>query len=241
MTPVVICFFYFFFLMIRRPPRSTHCISSAASDVYKRQYQRRVHGMWAFVIYNRVKKSIFGARDRFGVKPFYYELTEDRLIFASEIPALLSVKNSRPKPNRQVIFDYLVFNRTDQTEDTFFEGIKKLQHGHSFTIDFDVQTTDVKFQIKRWYNLKERLGSPFRSSQEFREIFSSAIELRLRSDVAVGVCLSGGLDSSAEKKKKKKKKVPPVETIIYKKKKHRKKQKVKNLRDVAYVQKSKIR
>ncbi len=152
---------------------------------------QRFNGMWAFVIYNRKDKTIFASRDRYGVKPFYYALDDDRLVFASEIPPILSVLDKKPTPNYESIFDYLVFNRTDHTENTFFEGIKKLQHGHQLMI------ADNKVSISKWYDLRTNLKEPFASVEEFREYFSSSIGLRLRSDVPVGVCLSGGLDSSS--------------------------------------------
>jgi asparagine synthase (glutamine-hydrolysing) len=159
---------------------------------------QRFNGMWAFVIYDRLEKKIFAARDRYGIKPFYYLQTGNYLAFASEIPPLLSLLEHKPNPDQQSIFDYLVFNRTDQTERTFFEEIKKLQHGHSFCIQLTEnrsQKTDVR--IKKWYDLRANLKEPFKNPEEFRELFSSAVGLRLRSDVPVGVCLSGGLDSSS--------------------------------------------
>ncbi len=151
------------------------------------------NGMWAFVIYDKLKKTLFCARDRFGIKPFYYYCDEEKFIFSSEIPPILSILKTKPTPNYEAIYDYLVFNRTDQTEKTFFNEIKKLQHGHILTIE------NNKIMIKRWYDLRNRIKNieGFRNSEEYRELFSSAVGLRLRSDVPVGVCLSGGLDSSS--------------------------------------------
>ncbi len=153
----------------------------------------KFNGMWALVIYDREKKEIFCARDRYGIKPFYYYQDEEQFIFASEIPPILSILNKKPTANNQAIFDYLVFNRTDQTEQTFFKEIKKLQHGHTLKIQ------NSKFKIQKWYELRDRVKNTegFRSAEEYRELFSSAVGLRLRSDVPVGVCLSGGLDSSS--------------------------------------------
>lgn len=152
----------------------------------------KFNGMWAFVIYDKLKNEIFASRDRYGVKPFYYAQTNEGIVFSSEIPSILSVIG-KPKPNKQVIFDYLVFNRTDQTEQTFFTGINKLQHGHALRI----KNNEVK--VSKWYNLREQVkrAEPFKNSDEYLELFKSSIELRLRSDVPVGVCLSGGLDSSS--------------------------------------------
>lgn len=153
----------------------------------------KFNGMWAFVIYDRESEHIFGARDRYGIKPFYYFHNDNCLAFCSEIPPLLSLFNHKPEPDFQSIFDYLVFNRTDQTECTFFKKIKKLQHGNQMIIE------DGYMSIKKWYNLKLRAEktSGFENAEEFRELFSSSIGLHLRSDVPIGVCLSGGLDSSS--------------------------------------------
>jgi asparagine synthase (glutamine-hydrolysing) len=158
----------------------------------------RFNGMWAFVIYDMDRNKIFGARDRYGIKPFYYTFFKDDLLFASEIQPILSILPANPVANKQTIFDYLVFNRTDQTEATFFEGINKLQHGHSFTVDLKNRKHEKPdMKIKRWYNLKEKAVDPFSGAEEYLSVFSSAVGLRLRSDVPVGVCLSGGLDSSS--------------------------------------------
>jgi asparagine synthase (glutamine-hydrolysing) len=151
----------------------------------------RFNGMWAFVIYDKEENHIFAARDRFGVKPFYYSMDEKEFIFASEIPPILQVWGKQAKPEEQAIFDYLVFNRTDQTDSTFFESIKKLQHGHCLTIK------NNELKIWKWYDLRSNLKAPFQTPAEYREAFSSAVGLRLRSDVPVGVCLSGGIDSSS--------------------------------------------
>ncbi len=151
------------------------------------------NGMWAFVIFDRQLKKIFASRDRYGIKPFYYYQTEEFIAFASEIPPLLSIVKGKPNADYQSIFDYLVYNRTDQSERTFFSEIKKLQHGKSITIqNFD-------FKIEEWYNLRENVSKSagFDDSSEFLKLFKDAIKLRLRSDVPVGVCLSGGLDSSS--------------------------------------------
>ncbi len=168
----------------------------------------KFNGMWAFAIYDREKRQLFCARDRYGVKPFYYYSDADRFIFASEIPPVLAVLDKKPGPNNQAVFDYLVFNRTDQTGETFFDGIKKLQHGHFAKIQtssnrsvgievWPEQTRGVKLQ--RWYDLRNRVENSegFSRPEEYRSLFSSAVGLRLRSDVPVGVCLSGGVDSSS--------------------------------------------
>lgn len=151
----------------------------------------KLNGMFAFAIYDNVTKQIFAARDRFGVKPFYYFQTENSFYFASEIPALLVVSNKKMEANNPVIADYLTFNRTDQTNETFFKNIFKLQHGHSLKI------TDNTVSISKWYDLPNRVATLKGDENTYRTLLTDAVKLRLRSDVPVGVCLSGGLDSSA--------------------------------------------
>lgn len=162
----------------------------------------RFNGMWAFAIFDSEKNTTFFARDRYGIKPFYYLCTDEYFAFCSEIRPLLSLLNRKPTPDYQTIFDFLVFNRTDQTERTFFREIRKLQHGSKFTIDASKLPKDnshIRPSIKKWYNLKERVSETegFKSPLEYKELFNSALSLHLRSDVPVGVCLSGGIDSSS--------------------------------------------
>jgi asparagine synthase (glutamine-hydrolysing) len=158
-----------------------------------------LNGMWAFVIYDRVEKVLFGARDRYGKKPFYYIIEDERFMFASEIPSLLAVMGKKPTPDNDALFDFLVFNRTDQNEGTFFKEIKKLNHGHSIKMRVAPDRIRKKepFITKKWYNLKYELRRPYKNPEEFREAFQESINIRLRSDVPIGVCLSGGLDSSS--------------------------------------------
>ncbi len=151
----------------------------------------KLNGMFAFVIYDKQTGKIFAARDRFGVKPFYYYQTESTFIFASEIPPVLAVYGQANKANEQMIFDYLTFNRTDHTENTFFADIKKLQHGSCISINGN------SVEIKKWYDLKSRIRTEKSDPEKYRQLLVDAVKLRMRSDVPVGVCLSGGLDSSA--------------------------------------------
>ncbi|MBK8489359.1 MAG: asparagine synthase (glutamine-hydrolyzing) [Saprospirales bacterium] len=160
------------------------------------QMLHRFNGMWAFVIYDRKEKTVFAARDRYGVKPFYYCIDGDRILFASEPPSILAVLGRKPTPDQDTLFSYLAFNRTDQNESSFFKEIKKLRHGYCFKIRTGAGNRE-SLQPKRWYNLREELKEPFKDPEAYREMFASSVGLRLRSDVPVGVCLSGGLDSSS--------------------------------------------
>lgn len=153
----------------------------------------KFNGMWAFAIYNGNKNELFFARDRFGIKPFYYYKDDEQFIFASEIEPILEIKPQLRSVNDRIIFDFLLTNRTNHTEDTFFSSIKKLQHGSTITINQNEGT----FKKKNWYNLKNTYCSGYTSSDHFKEDLISAIKLQLRSDVPIGLCLSGGLDSSS--------------------------------------------
>ena len=149
----------------------------------------RFNGDWAFVIYDQERKEFFGARDRYGIKPFYYFIDNDQLIFASEIKAIIPLLDDR-RPNNKLIYEYLAYNRTDQSRETFFQNIFKLKHGHFFKIN------NNKYSESRWYNLNDKITPLSLSNDEYREEIQSSIRLRLRSDVPVGVSLSGGIDSS---------------------------------------------
>lgn len=154
---------------------------------------KRFNGMFAFAIYDIKEERLFLARDRFGIKPLYYYWDKERFVFASEIKSILQIVPSEKAADDTVIFDYIVFNRTDQYEDTFYKKIKRLDHG-CYGL---VEKGHVSFN--KWYSLPEHINgnSAFRSPSEFRDTFFDAVRLRLRSDVPLGVCLSGGLDSSS--------------------------------------------
>lgn len=151
----------------------------------------KLNGMFAFVIYDRRDKSLFCVRDRYGIKPFYYSQSRDYFAFASEIPSLLCALSGKPVADDLSIFEYFVFNRSDQSERTFFQDVKKLQHGHYILIK------DGKVEIRRWYNLKDKISPLELTGDDWLELFEASLKMRLRADVPIGVCLSGGLDSSA--------------------------------------------
>ncbi|MCC7303412.1 MAG: asparagine synthase (glutamine-hydrolyzing) [Bacteroidia bacterium] len=153
----------------------------------------KFNGMWSFVIYSIKRKYLFAARDRFGVKPFYYYFSKKKFVFCSEIPPILKVVKTPIVANDQIIYDYLVHSRTDHTERTFFSEIQKLQHGEKLIIEGGVVS------IRKWYDLERAVKDArgFSNDSEYLESLTSSIQLRLKSDVPVGVCLSGGLDSSS--------------------------------------------
>jgi asparagine synthase (glutamine-hydrolysing) len=154
----------------------------------------RFNGMWAFCIWDSKKKRMFCARDRAGVKPFYYSFSAQRFAFASEIKALLALDDIAPKPNDQIVADYLFSGLLDHTEETFFKNIYQLRPGEYLLIEneelkvrsyWDIESKEVHFSREEDY------------VEQFCELFEDSIRLRLRSDVPIGTCLSGGLDSSS--------------------------------------------
>jgi asparagine synthase (glutamine-hydrolysing) len=155
----------------------------------------RFNGMWAFVIWDGVERRLFCARDRFGIKPFYYIWDGRRFAFASEIKALLQLPDLERRPNDAIIHDYLRYNRLDHTPDTFFAGIKRLPPAHYLTVKPGALSLQRYWELDPYY--KREVSDPAEAVAEFRRLFYDSVRLRLRSDVAVGTCLSGGLDSSA--------------------------------------------
>jgi asparagine synthase (glutamine-hydrolysing) len=130
-----------------------------------------------------------------GIKPLYYAVIGSDLYFASEIKALHSITGINKSINHQTLFDYLVFNRTDIYDETFFNEIKRIPKGCHASFDQD------GLQIRQWWNpedcLNDRVEADSKEiSDKIEEIFISSVQLRMRSDVPVGSCLSGGVDSS---------------------------------------------
>ena len=153
------------------------------------------NGMWAFGIWDSKKKLLFCSRDRVGVKPFYYTFDGKKLAFASEIKALLTLEELAVMPNEQIIADYLFSNLIDHTRETFFEKIYQLRPGEYLILQ------DERLTVQSYWDIEGREEVRFAREEDyaerFYELFQDAIRLRLRSDVPIGTCLSGGLDSSA--------------------------------------------
>jgi len=155
---------------------------------------KRFNGMWAFAILDVQKKTIFCSRDRAGVKPFYYTYDGKRFCFASEIKALLELDGFEIEPNEQIIADYLFFGLLDHTNETFFKNIYQLRPGESLLIEGNRMTTKTYWDIELH---EANFSQESDYSARFYELLEDSIRLRLRTDVPIGSCLSGGLDSSS--------------------------------------------
>lgn len=168
----------------------------AAYDKWGEDCLNRFNGMWSFAIHDLEKNIIFFARDRFGVKPLYYTNSEKKFVFGSEIKQLLALQEV-VKGNRKILVESLLTNIDGHTEETFFEGVFKFPQSHFGVYNLN----DNTFNIKRYYILKANNDinnfSLDEGISELRDLLNDSVKLRLRSDVRVGTCLSGGLDSSA--------------------------------------------
>jgi asparagine synthase (glutamine-hydrolysing) len=151
------------------------------------------NGMFAIAIWDGNKKELFLARDRLGVKPVYYYQTQDEFIFASETKAILKGLDSKPALNLQLIDSYMSFGYIPG-ENTLHQGIKRLMPGHYAVI------SGSEIKITEYWDLKfdnqDDKGFDY-YVDESKKLLESAIDLRLRSDVPLGIFLSGGIDSSA--------------------------------------------
>ena len=168
----------------------------AAYSAWGEDCVKRFNGMWAFVIHDRRRGILFGSRDRFGVKPLYYTKVGDGFAFASEIRQLLPVL-PQVRANVGLVAEFLLTSFSDYSNETYFEGIFKIPAGHNFIVD----TASIQLEITRHYRLAIRTDlqslSPEEAAAEYGTMLTDAVRLRMRSDVKVGTCLSGGLDSSS--------------------------------------------
>ena len=153
-------------------------------------------GMFAFAIWDERQKKLFCARDRLGIKPFYYVIDGRKFIFSSEIKALLSA-GWPAKTNDRIIYDYLAYGMYEHTAETFFNGVYSLEPGHTLVWNgkqINIQTYwDLAYIIA---NQNEPNETPKDWCEELEALLTDSVRLRLRSDVPVGVHLSGGFDSS---------------------------------------------
>jgi len=155
--------------------------------------------MWAFAIWDTQARELFLARDRFGIKPLYYVNNHTCFAFASEIKALVGQRGLVPfAPNDQAIYRYLASGRTPpaQSGQTFFQQVQSLPPGHWLKIQPGTSHLQEYWSLPREVD-QSRNGDTKETVKQYQELFFDSIRLHLRSDVAVGTCLSGGLDSSS--------------------------------------------
>jgi asparagine synthase (glutamine-hydrolysing) len=177
--------------------------SNCDTEVLLKAYERwgescveRLNGIWAFAIWDAHRQTLFCSRDRFGVKPFHYAQSGMDFIFGSEIKALLASGHVPAEPNDAVVHRYLTLNITHTDGQTFFKSVRELPAAHNLTV------TRSGIQITRYWDLPsvDDVASE-RSDEEwianYGHLLSDSTRLQMRSDVPVGCCLSGGLDSTS--------------------------------------------
>lgn len=163
------------------------------------QCVQKFNGMWAFCIYDQLKKIFFASRDRFGVKPFYYINNETCFAFASEQKAFVKSGLITAHMNRKGVHDYLLNDELENSTTNFFEGISELWPGTNLIY----HCNQSRVELQTYYQIEDHVSSIHDelSDKQLTELIKEklyhAINIRLRSDVEVGTCLSGGIDSSA--------------------------------------------
>jgi asparagine synthase (glutamine-hydrolysing) len=177
-----------------------HFVGRSDTEVLLYLYQRfgkdclrRLNGMFAFAIWDQRERTLFAARDRLGVKPFFYQHTPTRLAFASEVKALLAGDASLGEPDRKAVADYL-FCGGALGDKTGFVGLSQLEPGHSLTWHAG------RLTVERYWDISYEYADPRREADLLAELawlVDDAVRMQSRSDAPLGSHLSGGLDSSA--------------------------------------------
>jgi asparagine synthase (glutamine-hydrolysing) len=163
--------------------------------------QSKFNGMWAFAVYDRIDKTIFLSRDRFGIKPLYYWFSpEGDFYFASEIKQFTVIPGWKAVLNKERALDYLYYALTDHTEETLFNGVYTIPPSHFvFEVVDKLKGYNSKLKTDKWYTIpiEDSKLTFAEAKNQFLEKFKDSIKLHLRADVPVGSALSGGLDSSS--------------------------------------------
>lgn len=195
-------------LRIELEARGRRFVSHSDTEVILQAYDEwgvaclsRFNGMFAFVIYDLQKDNVFAARDRFGVKPLYYHRSGDAIAFASEIKQFTVLDGWQSKLNRWRGYDFLVYGIHEHTDETFFESVFQFRPGSYFYGKREALLgNNPRIDTSKWYIFpaeKKFRGSFNDAAAQFHELLKDSVRLRLRADVPVGSCLSGGMDSSA--------------------------------------------
>ncbi len=164
-------------------------------EEYGRDCVKHLRGMFAFAIWDRRKRTLFAARDRLGIKPFYYSWDGNAFLFGSEVKAILACPNVPAQFNRGALAEYLAFGYLTGPE-TMFTGIWKLMPGHILELPEQGEPS-----IEQYWDLDVETDREHHSHEyyvsTYRELLEGAVSSHLMSEVPLGVFLSGGLDSSA--------------------------------------------
>jgi asparagine synthase (glutamine-hydrolysing) len=155
----------------------------------------RFVGMWALAVLDVQRGHLFLSRDRFGIKPLFYTVSRGRLLFASEIKALLAVGDLELEPNEKAVRTFMLIGRADLSAESFFQGVFHLPPAHNAVVS--LAGSPVVHPERYWGYPDEADKAPLDAAADFAALLEDSIRLHARADVAVGTCLSGGIDSSA--------------------------------------------
>jgi asparagine synthase (glutamine-hydrolysing) len=172
----------------------------AALSTWGPKALNRFNGMWSLLLFDRQERTLLISRDRFGVKPLCYGFGPTGLVLASEVKAVLMGLGARVRLNPNATIPYLTRGLMDFSEDTFFEGVRQFPPASYVVLDLSSVPTRMPPAERYWLHPFECGQTPrrgFLKPEDLRSLFEDAVSLRLRSDVPVGVLLSGGVDSSA--------------------------------------------
>lgn len=171
----------------------------AAYDAWGDRFPERLNGQWAFCIYDKNRGRLFCSRDRFGIKPFYYWHDEARFVFASEIKALFNLPFVSKTIDHGQLSEFVFNYRIEHMAESLYKGIYQLLPGHNLTFDL----TTRRLRTTRYYQLpfnpetgRYSHEKALKYADDIRNLFIDSVRMQLVSDVPVGSCLSGGLDSS---------------------------------------------
>lgn len=170
-------------------------VITAAYKVWGKDCVKHFVGMWAFAIWDKSKKTLFCSRDRFGIKPFYYIHKGNKFYFGSEYKPLKKAPLFENELNNDQIYRGLQLGWVTYKDETYYQTIKSLPPAHNL-IYKDGETKSYQYWDLNPCN-QEDPGDLETVSDKFRELFLESLNIHMRSDVPVGGCLSGGLDSSA--------------------------------------------
>ncbi|MDP1723431.1 MAG: asparagine synthase (glutamine-hydrolyzing) [Alphaproteobacteria bacterium] len=157
-------------------------------------------GMFSFVIYDKKSDHIFVARDPFGIKPLYYYQKGKFLAFASEIKQFTCLEDFERRIHKKRAYDFLKNGIFDHRDDTLFDEVKQIRGGECAFISLKDFKKTHSFKIKKWYVLPhpDSIQITLKDAiDQFREKFKKSVQTHLMSEVPIGFCLSGGLDSSS--------------------------------------------
>jgi asparagine synthase (glutamine-hydrolysing) len=171
----------------------------AAYDYWKEQCLDKFNGMFAFIIYDSKNNTVFIARDRFGIKPLYYwNPNNNQIFFASEIKQFTVFPKWKPTLNKRMAKDFLIHGLIDHTDETMFKNVYQIKGGHCAKFSINEQF-DITLSIKKWYTIKTYFTryDHDEMKNKLKSTFLDTLKIHLISDVPIGSCLSGGLDSSS--------------------------------------------